>query len=182
MASDRSDDGLHTDPRGSDEAGADQPGELVHGALSRVDAAISTMANIAPAGGVVLAFGAVFAASGIAAPLTVLVATVAIMLLANTVVEFSKRVPSAGSFVTFIGRGLGPFYGLTTAVVLTVGYILGIAAILAATAGFAEMIIHQYLNVHVSWKILAVAFAILSGLVLTAGVKPSTKVVAASFA
>jgi len=44
---------------------------------------------------------------GSQAPWAFLVAGIAILATGNTMSEFSRSIPSAGSFVTFIGRGIG---------------------------------------------------------------------------
>lgn len=46
------------------------------------------------------AFGVIAVTAGVAAPLTILIAGVAVVLLAFTVAEFTRAEPSAGSFIT----------------------------------------------------------------------------------
>lgn len=157
------------------------PVRLSKGVLSTAEVATTTMANIGPAASVVLTFGAIFAVSGIGSPLTVLAAVVSIALLGNTIAQFARVRPSAGSFVTLIGKGLGPHAAVTTAVALQAGYILATAGVLAGTAGIFESFFLQYFHVDISWKIFALVLAVGITLVLLAGVKPSTKVAAASF-
>ncbi len=80
-----------------------EPERLAKGVLSSFDIAAATLANIAPAMSFFFGFAAIVMAAGIAAPLTVVVAAVAIALLGNTPSQFSRSSPSTGSFVTFIG-------------------------------------------------------------------------------
>jgi amino acid transporter len=140
------------------------------------------MANIGPAGAVVLSFGALFAVAGIASPLIVLMAIVSVALLGNTIAQFAKVHPSAGSFVTLIGKGLGPHAAVTSAVSLQTGYILGTAGVVAGTGGLLETMIEKYVGIDIPWQVLAAVLTAALTLVLLAGVKPSTKVAAASFA
>src|SRR5947209_5357434 len=77
---------------------------LQRGALNLVDIATSTMANIAPAMSFFFSFALIAAVAGVASPLTIIVATIAIALLGNTLAEFSRSIPSTGSFITFIGK------------------------------------------------------------------------------
>jgi amino acid transporter len=88
-------------------AGTEASPRLARGALSLFDTLSSTLANLAPVEGIFLSITLVVAAMGAQAPWAFLVAGVAILATGNTMSEFSKSIPSAGSFVTFIGRGLG---------------------------------------------------------------------------
>ena len=89
-----------------DKAGAPQS-SLASGALSLFDTISSTLANLAPVEGIFLAITLVVFAMGSMSPWAFLIAGVAILATGNTMSEFSKSIPSAGSFVTFIGRGFG---------------------------------------------------------------------------
>ena len=81
--------------------------ELARGALSLFDTLSSTLANLAPVEGIFLAITLVVFAMGSMAPWAFLIAGIAILATGNTMSEFSQTIPSAGSFVTFIGRGMG---------------------------------------------------------------------------
>ena len=81
-----------------------QSGErLKSGQLGTADVTASTVANIGPGIDFYFGFGVVAATAGVAAPLTILAAAVAVALLAFTVAEFTKAEPSAGSFITARG-------------------------------------------------------------------------------
>ena len=82
--------------------------ELAGGALTLFDTLSSTLANLAPVEGIFLSITLVVFAMGSMAPWAFLIAGVAILATGNTMSEFSQTIPSAGSFVTFIGRGMGP--------------------------------------------------------------------------
>ena len=81
--------------------------ELARGALTLFDTLSSTLANLAPVEGIFLAITLVVFAMGSMAPWAFLIAGIAILATGNTMSEFSQTIPSAGSFVTFIGRGYG---------------------------------------------------------------------------
>src|SRR5579859_4863116 len=89
-----------------EQAGAPQA-VLARGALSLFDTISSTLANLAPVEGIFLAITLVVFAMGSMAPWAFLIAGIAILATGNTMSEFSRSIPSAGSFVTFIGRGIG---------------------------------------------------------------------------
>ncbi|HEY3606148.1 MAG TPA: APC family permease [Pseudonocardiaceae bacterium] len=151
------------------------------GELSVIDIATSTMANIGPAFSFYFSFAGIVAVSGIASPLTVLVAAVAIFLLGNTLSVFSVRMPSTGSFISFIGRSLGTIPGVTSAVTLIVGYIIALAGVVAATGAITALLLSDLFGVIVSWKLLAAIFVVFAFVVMITGVKASTRIAGAFF-
>lgn len=83
----------------------------------------STLASIAPAMSFFFGFAMIVQGAGLAAPLTILTAMVVILFLTNTIAEFSRFTPSAGSFVTFSGKAFGPSGGAAVSVFITFGNI-----------------------------------------------------------
>src|SRR5271156_4585214 len=83
------------------------PERLHRGALSLIDIAASTMANIGPAYSFFFGFGLIVITAGIAAPLTIIAAGIAVALLGNTLSQFSRAHPSTGGFITFVGKTVG---------------------------------------------------------------------------
>src|SRR5579885_1412359 len=84
--------------------GRPEPARLARGVLTNFDISAATLANIAPAMSFFFGFALIVSTAGVAAPLTVVAAGIAIALLGNTLTQFSRSRPSTGSFVTFIGR------------------------------------------------------------------------------
>ena len=87
-------------------------GHLKSGQLGTADVTASTVANIGPGIDFYFAFGVIAVTAGVAAPLTILAAGVAVALLAFTVAEFTKAEPSAGSFITYVETALGARAGV----------------------------------------------------------------------
>src|SRR5262249_60750651 len=85
------------------------PERLRRGALGLVDIAASTMANIGPAYSFYFGFGFLVFTAGVAAPLTIIAAVVAVALLGNTLAEFSRAQPSTGGFISFVGKTFGGY-------------------------------------------------------------------------
>jgi amino acid transporter len=81
---------------------------LESGQLGTADVTASTVANIGPGIDFYFGFGVIAATAGVAAPLTILAAALAVALLASTVAEFTQAEPSAGSFITYVDTALGP--------------------------------------------------------------------------
>src|SRR6201994_2868220 len=127
----------------------ESPERLHRGALGLVDIAASTMANIGPAYSFMFGFGLLVITAGIAAPLTIIAAIIAIALLGNTLSQFARAHPSTGGFITFVGKTFGGTSAVTTALLCGVGYIIAIASVLVISGGFLSMMIQFYLNVSI---------------------------------
>src|SRR5258706_13464636 len=76
---------------------------LNRGALGLVDISASTMANIGPAYSFFFGFGFLVFTAGVAAPLTIIAAVIAVALLGNTLAQFSRAHPSTGGVFSFFG-------------------------------------------------------------------------------
>jgi amino acid transporter len=64
----------------------------------------STLANIAPALSVFLTIPAIVIAMGSMAPWAFVLAAIAILATGNSLIEFTRRMPSAGGFISYITR------------------------------------------------------------------------------
>jgi len=148
---------------------------LERGALKLVDIATSTMANIAPAMSFYFSSALIAAAAGVASPLTIVVAAIAIALLGNTLAEFSRSIPSTGSFITFIGKTFGPFMAVTTTIVVSLGYILAMASVIDISGGWTQIILQRYLGINIPWQILTLLFVVIVFFLMVRGVHLSTR-------
>ncbi len=136
-------------------------GHLRAGQLGTADVTASTVANIGPGIDFYFAFGVIAVTAGVAAPLTILAAGVAVVLLAFTVAEFTKAEPSAGSFITYVETSLGPGAGVATALLVAVGYTVAIAGVFTMSGGMVAITLAHYTSWHPPWEPMT--------LVLTAG-------------
>jgi amino acid transporter len=148
---------------------------LRRGALSLVDISASTMANIGPAYSFYFGFGLLVMTAGVAAPLTIVVAAIAIALLGNTLSEFSRAHPSTGGFISFVGKTFGGTSGVTTAILCGAGYIIAISSVLAISGGFLATTLHYYLKWNVPWVIWSVILTGGAVWMTVRGVSISTK-------
>jgi amino acid transporter len=162
----------------------DQPNRLKRGVLGPVEVAASTMADIAPAMSFYFGFAFLAATSGIASPLTIIAAGIAVAFLANTLSRFMQAHPSTGSFITFIGMALGPVLALTTAIVLISGYLVNIFSIMAISGGFMTMFLQNYFHGFPSWTwpIFTLAFVGGGAYLMIRGVHVSVRWAGAFFA
>ncbi len=153
----------------------ESPERLHRGALGLIDISASTMANIGPAYSFYFGFAGIVIAAGLASPLVVVVAIVAIALLGNTLSQFSRAHPSTGGFITFVGKTFGGTSAVTTALLCGAGYIIAISSVLVISGGFFSMMLQFYLNVSIPWIIFSAAFAAGAMFMMFRGVAVSTK-------
>jgi amino acid transporter len=155
---------------------------LHRGALGLVDISASTMANIGPAYSFYFGFAFLVATAGIAAPLTIIAAAVAIAFLGNTLSEFSRAHPSTGGFISFVGKSFGGTSAVTTALLCGAGYIIAISSVLAVSGGFVSDILNYYFGWNVPWIIFSVLLTAGAVIMTVRGVGVSTKLAGAFFA
>jgi amino acid transporter len=148
---------------------------LNRGALGLVDISASTMANIGPAYSFFFGIGFLVLTAGVAAPLTIIVAGIAIALLGNTLAQFSRAQPSTGGFITFVGKTFGGTSAVTTALLCGIGYIIAISSVLAICGGFLSITLNYYFGWNIPWGILSVILVALCVVMMIRGVAVSTR-------
>ncbi|MGO8873867.1 MAG: APC family permease [Acidimicrobiales bacterium] len=155
-----------------------QSGEhLRSGQLGTADVTASTVANIGPGIDFYFAFGVIAVTAGVAAPLTILAAGVAVVLLAFTVAEFTRAEPSAGSFITYVETALGARAGVATALLVTVGYTVAMAGVFTMSGGMVALTLSHYTSWNLPWGPLSVALTVAAIWLTIRGVKLSTTAV-----
>ena len=158
---------------------------LHRGALGLIDIAAATMANIGPAMSFFFGFGFLAYTAGVASPLPILAAGIAIAFLANTLSEFTKVMPSTGGFITFVGKSFGPRTGVTTALLTGVGYIAAMASVVAIVGGFFQILLQNY-NISglesVPWIVWTLVFLAFAAFMMVRGISVSTKIAGFFFA
>jgi amino acid transporter len=158
------------------ETKAPESAERLHrGALSLVDISASTMANIGPAYSFFFGFGFLVLTAGVAAPLTIIGAGIAVALLGNTLSQFSRAHPSTGGFISFVGKTFGGTSAVMTALLCGAGYIIAISSVLAISGGFLGDTLQHYLHWNIPWIILSVLLTGGAVVMTVRGVSVSTK-------
>jgi amino acid transporter len=154
---------------------AEQP-RLQRNALSLFETIASTLANLAPAEGIFLSLGLVVATMGSRAPWAFLIAMVAVLTLGNTMSEFSRVRPSAGSFVAYIGtslQGYAPRFALflatTCFVLLLLSYPITIAAVVVFLGSWVNALLPS-----LNWMLVSVVATIVTTPLLLRGVRISS--------
>jgi amino acid transporter len=153
---------------------------LKSGQLGTAAVTASTVANIGPGIDFYFGFGVIAVTAGVAAPLTIVAATVAVAFLAFAVGEFTRAEPSAGSFITYVDTALGARAGAATALLVAVGYTVAITAVFTMSGGLVALTLAHYTSWHPWWGPFSVVLTA-GGTWLTArGVRLSTAVVGAA--
>ena len=147
------------------------------GRLGTADVTASTVANIGPGIDFYFAFGVIAVTAGVAAPLTILAAGVAVVLLAFTVAEFTKAEPSAGSFITYVETSLGARAGVVTALLVAVGYTVAIAGVFTMSGGMVALTLAHYTSWHPAWEPLTLVLTVGAIWLTVRGVRLSTTAV-----
>src|SRR5512132_739051 len=102
-------------------AGA-QDDRLKRNAIGLPSAMAMSLAFISPTIGVIFISALIANQAGASAPFAFIVGTVGVLLMANTLAEFTKRVPSAGTFYSFAGRAGGRYLGFVVGWLLFLTY------------------------------------------------------------
>jgi amino acid transporter len=151
------------------------PQRLRGGVLGMADIAAATMANVGPAMSFFFGFAFLATTAGVASPLTIAAAGVAVALLGNTLAEFSRAHPSAGSFITFVGKTFGPVSAVTTALLAALGYIIAMAGVISISGGFVQITLQYYTGIDLPWIIWTLLLTGLAVVLMLRGVVVSTK-------
>jgi amino acid transporter len=136
--------------------------QLRPNALGLPELVFQGVTHIAPAANILFAFPIIALKAGPAMPLSFLLATIVCLLIANTVSQFSRYMPSSGGYYSFTTRGLGSRAGFMA----TWSYLIYDFLGPAGTTGFLGYLISDILrtqfDLHVPWWLLALAtFAVI---------------------
>ena len=92
-------------------AASDGARSLERGAIGLTEVLFQSITHMAPAVAVALSIGAATGFAGGNTPLAVVFALIAALLTAFSIGELARHLPSAGGMYTYVGRGLGSFFG-----------------------------------------------------------------------
>ena len=99
---------------------------------------------------------------------------VVVLFLTNTLAQFSKYRPSAGSFVTFIGMSFGPTAGAAASLFVVSGYCIAASSVVVIAGGWAASTLQVFLGIHVPWQLLSIVVTAIVGLLVARGISLST--------
>jgi len=136
---------------------AAQSAHLEREALGLWDVVFQGITHIAPAVNVVFTLPVIAGQAGAAMPLSLILSTLVCFLIANTVAQFSRYVPSSGGYYTFVSCGLGPRFGFVTTWSYLIYEIIGPAGAVGSLGFAASSFLKAGAGIDIPWWIFAVA-------------------------
>ena len=131
-------------------------------------------ALIAPAAGSVAGLAFIVGYSGAATPLAFLIGLLVCVCVALVIGEYARRLPSAGSFYTYLTRTFGAKTGFVTGIALFGAYMLLFPFQLDFFGNFVSSLLATS-NVHIAWWVFSAALIVLSTTLGVLGIKPSLR-------
>jgi len=156
-------------------SGAAAEPQLKAGALNLSEATVTGLSNMAPAMSLFFSVNVIAGTIGAAIPFVFILAMLGILATANTLSQFTRIYPSAGSFVTFITRAFNPTVGAVGGTFLIAGYTLAAASVYSVVGGWTADVLRRDLGVTVPWQALMIVGMVLMAALLVVGVEVSTR-------
>ena len=97
--------------------------------LGLLDVIMPGLAQVAPVFNLVFTTGVMAGLAGSSVPLVFLISMVGMTATANSLAQFSRLYPSAGSFLTYIAKSIGSRTAVTVGIITIFGYIIAFAGI-----------------------------------------------------
>jgi amino acid transporter len=150
------------DTPASDElvAGRDY-GRLRRNSLGLPSGLAMSLAYISPTIGVIFISALIIGQAGIASPFAFILGTIGIALMALTLAQFSRRIPAAGTFYTFIARSFGSPVGFVAGWLLLLAYGLQAPLNLDLFGSFVSGLIKSDFGVDIPWVVFPIILMIL---------------------
>ena len=123
-----------------------------------------SITHMAPAVATALSIGAATSFAGGITPLAVLFAMIAVLFTAFSMAELARHLPSAGGMYTYVGRGLGSFFGWLVAWSFALAEPLVMPLLLGGFGFYGAIFLSSYLGI--DFEFAWIALAILCGLVV----------------
>lgn len=153
---------------------------LKRNAVGLGGAVIMSAALMGPAVSVYFNPQVVAVGAGAATPFAFLVAMVIMLIVAGSIHQMAKALPSAGSFYTYVSRGIGPRSGFVTGGLMFVAYALLVPAELALIGYYTSDLLAGY-GIHISWILVSAVFTVLMIVLSLRGIAGSLRTAATLF-
>jgi amino acid transporter len=154
--------------------------ELKAGALGLPGVLMQAIADVGPAVGVFFTLGFIASYAGAATPLAVLIASCIILMVAISLAELARHLPSAGGYYTYISHTLGPRFGFITGWLMFLFYPLAtFAAQVFMCYLFHDELKASSLGWDIPWWILFLVMIGSASFLIYRGISISAKVVLA---
>ncbi len=144
-------------------AEAGTPG-LARNAIGLPEVLFQSITHMAPAVATALSIGAATTFAGGITPLAVLFAMIAVLFTAYSMAQLARHLPSAGGMYTYVGRGIGSFFGWLVAWGFALAEPLVMPLLLGGFGFYGAIFLSSYLGIEFEYA--WVTLAILCGLVV----------------
>jgi amino acid transporter len=147
--------------------------ELRAGAVGLWGSIFQGLTHMAPAAGVMTGIGFIAASAGSAIPLAFVLAGVISLLIAMSINQMAKHLPSAGGYFTYVSRGINPRLGFMTGwIYFLYDPLIPNLCTLVVSAYFSATVSDLF-GVNVPWWVYASVVYIGLGIISFLGIKPS---------
>ncbi len=157
-------------------AGSKESQGLEPGALTLFDAVMAGLAQMAPAFSILFTAALIAGIAGASVPLVFLFATIGILATGNSLAQFSREWPSAGSFVTFIARAIGPRVSLAVAVTALLGYVIAFGGVYIFVGDYIVNEVFNDPDIPLFTQLVTVVFGVLVVVPVVLGVRVGMRV------
>src|SRR5918994_5216571 len=131
---------------------------LARDAIGITELLFQAITHMAPAVATALSIGAATSFAGGITPLAVLFAMIAVLFTAFSMAELARHLPSAGGMYTYVGGGLGSFFGWLVAWGFALAEPLVMPLLLGGFGFYGAIFLSAYLGIDfgAAWLVLAV--------------------------
>jgi amino acid transporter len=150
-------------PTSVDQSPQGSPG-LARNAIGLPEVLFQSITHMAPAVATALSIGAATAFAGAITPLAVVFAMIAVLFTAFSMAELARHLPSAGGMYTYVGRGLGSFFGWLVAWGFALAEPLVMPLLLGGFGFYGAIFLSSYLGI--DFEFAWIGLAVLCGLVV----------------
>jgi amino acid transporter len=137
---------------------------LERNAIGLPEVLFQSITHMAPAVATALSIGAATSFAGGITPLAVLFAMIAVLFTAFSMAQLARHLPSAGGMFTYVGRGLGSFFGWLVAWGFALAEPLVMPLLLGGFGFYGSIFLSAYLGI--DFELAWVGLAILCGLLV----------------
>src|SRR3984893_547713 len=151
---------------------APSPGaSLPRGEIGLLGVLMPGLAQVAPAFNLFFTTGLMAAFAGASVPLVFLISMVGLIATATSLALFSGVFPSAGSFLTYIGRSMGVRTSLVVGVITLLGYIIAFGGIYIFVGQYIVQNVLNDPHIRGITHIVTIAYGVLVVLPVILGLK-----------
>ena len=150
---------------------------LARNAIGLPEVLFVCITHMAPAVATAISIGAATAFAGGITPLALVFAMIAVLFTAYSMSELARHLPSAGGIYTYVGRGLGKFFGWLVAWSFAFAEPLIMPILLGGFGFYGAIFLSTYLNIEfeMAWIVLALACAAIVWFLNFRGIALSTR-------